>query len=102
MYTSHGLYIYVNESLEVNRWFRLTMVYNPESATDDSKVNKVFIDNKMNKMVHINENYGQGTGQMVLGRSWVNWNQEYGAVLIDDLKMWNRKLSDKEIVATSN
>ena len=79
------------------------MVYDPESATDDSKVNKVFIDEKKYEMVREDlQNRPQGTGQMVVGRGYINWDQYYADGLIDDLKMWNRKLSDDEIVGMSN
>ena len=79
------------------------MVYDPETATDNSKVNKIFIDNQMYPMFRgYSKNYLQGTGQMVVGRLITNQDTFYSAALFDDLKMWNRKLSDKEIAAISN
>ena len=78
------------------------MVYDPEAATDDSKVNKVFIDKQKDEMVLNNENLTQGTGQMVLGQAYLTSDAYLGPALIDDLKMWNRKLSDDEIVGMSN
>ena len=67
------------------------MVYDPESATDNSKVNKVFIDNQKYEMDRIYQtNYVKGTGEMELGRMWVNHIGNGAAALIDDLKMCNR------------
>ena len=77
-------------------------MYDPESATDDA-VNKLFINAQMYEMTRVNsKKYPQGTGQMVLGRIYSNRNKTYGKALFDDLKMWNRKLSDEEIVRMSS
>ena len=79
------------------------MVYDAKSATDNSTINKVFIDNQMYPMVRQDSvNYSQGMGQMVAGLKYINVVDVYGDILIDDLKMWNHKLSDGEIVALSN
>ena len=103
-YTSHGRYSHVDTVVDINKWIRFTMVYDPESATD-IKVNKLFLDSQMYSMyrdITSDKITSQGTGQTVLGRRYNNKNYDYTDELIDDLKMWNQKLSDEEIVALTN
>ena len=78
-------------------------MYDAQSASDDETF-ELFGDNRMYPMYR-STTYKYppgGTGQMVVGRNWVNENRSYGAAVIDDLKMWNRNISDEEIVAMSN
>ena len=101
-FTSHGRYNYRGD-VELNKWFRITMVYDPESATNNSAINKICIDNQMYPMVkEVSANYSQGTGQMGIGRKFINIVSLNKASLTDDLKMWNQKLSNEEIIGMSD
>ena len=101
MVTSHGWYSSTDPHLGVNKWIRVIMVYDPKSATGDA-VDKLFADNQMYPLTQRDtHNYSQHTGEMVLGRNYLRENYDYGNALFDDLKMWNRKLSDKEMFAMS-
>ena len=39
-----------------------------------------------------------GFGRMVIGRSYVNSDEEYASVVVDELLLWNRKLTQPEIM----
>ena len=85
--------------LPFNRWYRITLVYDPKSASGDRSGNKAYVDNRMFSLPRTDtRNHRQGTGQIVLGRAYTNVNDDYSHVFIDDLKMWNRMLTHDEII----
>ena len=82
----------------MNEWFRFTVVYDSKSNNNDGAGNKVYVDGTMYPMErHKPESSPQGTGDMVLGRTVTNEDRSYSNVLIDDLIMWNRMLTEAEI-----
>ena len=99
MFTSHGLYRRKDLDLVRHKWVRFTVVYDSESMNGNGTSNKIFIDDAMHDMERSKtDNYPQGPGNMVLGRTVTNKNDFYSDVLIDDLAMWNRQLTNEEIV----
>ena len=75
------------------------MVYDPASASGDRSGNKVYNDNQMYSIpFDESKQHLVGTGQMVLGRAYIDYNDYYANVFIDDLKMWNRMLTHEEII----
>ena len=75
------------------------MVYDPNSASGDNSGNVAFVDNEMYPILkEDSRTHRQSTGQMVLGRSYTDLNEDYCDALIDDLKMWNRMLTHEEII----
>ena len=92
--TSHGVYRSVI-SVEKNDWIHFTMVYDPNQSTaghflvDDTKYTFAKWDRSA-------PSYRAGTGNMLLGRLYAD-RDFYSNGLVDDLAMWNRKLSVQEI-----
>ena len=96
VFTPHGLYR-SDFSCEKNVWMHITCVYDANSD-DDIFAGQVFVDNTVDVLVEMKFNsFMAGTGNMVLGRSFTNQDDKYSNVLIDDLAMWNRKLTEEEI-----
>ena len=81
------------EYYERNTWFRLTLVYDSESTTGE-----IYQDDAPYPMKSEAVSSQSNTGQMVLGRGFTNVDDDYAYVLIDNLKMWNRKLTREEIL----
>ena len=75
------------------------MVYDPASTSGDRSANKVYNGNQMYSIsFDESKQHRVGTGEMVLGRSYIDYNDYYANVFIDDLKMWNRMLTHEEII----
>ena len=104
MFTSHGRYHSPsNVFLEVNKWIHITIIYDPTSATGDFSGNKIYVQNTMYQMVRSNgRDYPTGPRKIVLGKILVNQDTHYTNILVDDLKMWNRKLTQEEIFENGN
>ena len=105
IHTSHGRYNPVSQdiSLETKIWIRITIVYDPASATGDGSENKFYKDNQMYALFRSKtRSHKNGRGQMVLGILYTNVPHFYSNDLIDDLKMWNRKLTEEDIVEMSD
>ena len=80
-------------------WSRITVVYDPKSASGDHSGNLVYKDTTMYALPYFDDRqHEEGSGQMVLGRAYTTCDDHCGNVLIDDLQMWNRKLSHEEII----
>ena len=95
-FTSHGLYRSVID-LDTNDWVHITMVYDLD--LDSSTAGQVLVDDTkytLGKWDRSEPSYPAGTGNMLLGRLFFDRNQ-YSNGLIDDLAMWNRKLTKEEI-----
>ena len=76
------------------------MVYDPEAANNQSISSKVYLGNReylIGPHPTKTDTYQQGPGNMVLGRTYTNEDIKYSNVLIDDLAMWNTKLTQEEI-----
>ena len=99
--TTGGTWVNNNNTvyLPLNQWLRITIVYDPNSASGDNSGNMAYVDNEMYPILkEDSRTHRQGTGQMVLGRSYTDLNEDYCDALIDDLKMWNRMLTHEEII----
>ena len=87
----------------MNKWIRFTFVYDPILVNGIPNM-KVYIDN-VTYPVKNRENqvtYQPNSGGMVLGRAFTNQDSYYVDVLIDDLTMWNRKLTETDIAAINS
>ena len=76
-----------------HHWFHYTMVYNGanEGIT-------LYVNNKAAKTSNEehknNEDFTRGNGHIVLGRLWTREDQgSYASVALDELKIWNSKLT---------
>ena len=49
-FTPHGRYMYNGPKLKVNEWIRISMVYDPVSATGDGSGNSLYVDDEMYPM----------------------------------------------------
>ena len=96
--TTWGTYRLANR-FRLNVWTRVTVVYDPKSAYGDHSGNLVYKDTTMYALPYFDDRqHEEGSGQMVLGRAYTTHDGEYANVFIDDLEMWNRKLTHEEIV----
>ena len=76
------------------------MVYHPEAANSQSISSKIYVGNTgrlIGPHPTKTDTYQQGPGEMALGRTYTNKDVKYSDVLIDDLAMWNMKLTQEEI-----
>ena len=98
LFTPHGRYRRKDLPFQMNEWFCFTVVYDSEPNNNDGTGNKVYIDDTMYPMErHKLENSPLGTGKMALGRILTDEERSYSDVLVDDLTMWNKKLTKEEI-----
>ena len=75
-------------------------MYDREAANNQSISSKIYVGNTgrlIGPHPTKTDTYPQGAGDMVLGRTYTNEDIKYSNVLIDDLAMWNTKLTAEEI-----
>ena len=75
-------------------------MYDPEAAHNQVISSKVYLGNTEHSIGphrKKTDTYPQGPGEMVLGRTYTNEDDKYSNVLMDDLAMWNAKLTAKDI-----
>ena len=51
--------------------------------------------------VKTGENFTAGSGAMVIGRRYVDADRNYSSVVVDELLLWNRELTQQEIMKIS-
>ena len=80
-------------SFTLNQWFHAVVIY--QGPQD------VFTVYHDTTQVGTSTNYGRGaskgTGQMLIGAMAIEGAPKYSSVAVDEVKMWNRQISEDEI-----
>ena len=95
---------YFHTGLDVpSGWFHLALVFHgPENGQGFTLYvdNTSLTDSKM--YVTNNDSTRYSSGAVILGKSVVDRNNNYGSLSVDELTFWNRQLSETEVAKLRN
>lgn len=78
-------------------WFHLVLTLNP--TRDEVKIyNNGQFDDSGNTPVYP-DNFSGGTNGLVIGRFYIDRDERYGKIEIDELTFWNRELTSAEVLS---
>ena len=92
-----GIFAVQDMAFDFNRWFHLVLVFH---GPNDGQGITVHLNNQsVRESIKPSSNFspGNATGEVAIGRLYVDRNEHYSNVMADELTFWNRQLSETEV-----
>ena len=97
-----GIFRVQSLAFDINRWFHMVFVFhgpnNGEGITVHLNSESVTASSKAANNIFPND----ATGEVAIGRLYMDLDQQYGNVMANELTFWNRQLSKTEVEALRN